>query len=185
MIKKNNGFTTLEIMVSLMLFVMVILLVGSMFIISQKSYNKGSRTAELTQNARVTLDRMSREIRQSTSIVTSLNPDGGVAVHEIFFQDGHDSSQITYIRYYLSGTDLMRRHVAYYFDTNPGIYVVRSSVDGSGNPPSEMILEDRIVGEFLNKLEFWGTNGLITISVEFLKNDTNVKMKTKIFSRNK
>jgi hypothetical protein len=172
-------------MVSLAIFVLVILLVGSMFTISQQSYNKGSDSAELTQNGRVTLDRISRELRQSVNIVTVLNPEGGLAEPEIFFQDGHDSSSITYIKYYLSGKDLMRRHIAYSFDSDPFFYVLKSSTDVSGDPPDEQFLETKIVGEYFNKLEFWGTSGLVTISAELDNAKSNIKIKTKIYSRNR
>ena len=181
----KKGFTILEIMVSLAIFVLVILLVGSMFIISQQSYNKGSDNAELTQNGRVTLDRISRELRQSVNMVTALNPEGGLAQPEIFFQDGHDSNIITYIKYYLSGKDLMRRHIAYSFNTSPDFYVLKSSTDAAGNPPDELILEERIVGEYFNKLEFWETDGVVTISTELSNAKSNVKIKTRIYSRNR
>ncbi len=67
-----TGFTLPEILVSLSLFVLILLLVNSVYVLSQRAYNKNSDTAELTQNVRVSLDRISREIRQSTNIVTEL-----------------------------------------------------------------------------------------------------------------
>ena len=70
--KNTTGFTLPEILVSLSLFVLIIFLVNSVYVLSQRAYNKNSDTAELTQNVRVSLDRISREIRQSTNIVTEL-----------------------------------------------------------------------------------------------------------------
>ena len=187
---KNNqkGFTILEIIVSVSLFVFVILLSGSMYSLAQQSYNKGADRGELTQNARVSLDRITRELRQSVNIVTVL-PEvaddlGDPPAEEIFFQEGHDISQITYLRYYLDGTDLRRSHIAYYFSEEPDVYVIYNSVDQYGGSPEELIISDRIVGEYFNKLNFWGSGNLVNISVEFIKNKNKLNVNTSVFSRN-
>ena len=140
---KNNkaGFTLPEIIVSISLFVIAIMLTSSMYVLSQRTYNKGASRGELVQNARVSLDRMTRELRQSVDIVTSL-PTVEDDIEEpppteIFFQDGHDISQTTYLRYYLSGTNLKRLKTAYFFSAEPDIYVLHNSVDAEGDPPEE------------------------------------------------
>lgn len=175
------GFTIFEIIVSISLFVIIILMTGSLYQISQKSYNKGSDGAELTQNARVSLDRISRELRQATDIVTSL------PASEIFFRDGHDISEITYIKYYLNNNNLMRLHVAYSFDTDPDIYIPYGSLDQYGDPPDESILEGgmpKIIGEYFNNLQFSGVDNLINISMELAKNQNKLNVGTKIYTRN-
>lgn len=188
--KKNinpAGFTLFEIIVSLSLFVIIIILVNSIYLTSQRSYNKNSNQAELSQNARVAFDRMSRELRQSTKIITALplsdtdplNPP----VDQIFFQDGHDMSQISYLRYYLNGTDLMREHKAYYFGT-PSVYVYYDLLDAGNSLPQEIILEDQVVGEYLTDLEFWGTGREINLKLSFLKNQNSFTMQSLIYSRN-
>ncbi|MFA5359410.1 MAG: hypothetical protein WC349_00410 [Patescibacteria group bacterium] len=187
---KNNmvGFTLLETIVSVSLFVIIIILVSNIYLVTQRAYTKNSELAELTQNARVSLDRISRELRQASNIITILpetNTDPlDPPTNQIFFQDGHDINQITYLRYYLDGTNLMREHKAYYFDEEPSIYFTYNSVDQAGDPPLEIILEDRIIGEYFTELEFWGSNGLINISLNLQKNQNNFPIKTSIFSRN-
>lgn len=184
----NQGFSILEIIVSLSLFVFAILMVFSLYSSAQKSYNKGSDKAELIQNARVCLDRMSREIRQALDIITQLpttnNDIGNPPPDEIFFRDGHDMNQITYIKYYLDGGDLKRLHVAYYFAVDPGVYVPYDSVDASNNPPEELILEDYIIGEYFNDIDFWGEDGLIYIYLDLVKKDDYYKTETSVFVRN-
>ena len=187
-IKNKAGFTLLEIIISLSLFVIIIILVSDAYQVMQRAYNKNSNIAELTQNARVSIDRIARELRQSSGITASLpetdtdpmNPPPS----EIFFQDGHEVSQITYLRYYLSGTDLMRQHKAYYFESDPLVYVTYNSLGPGGEPPLERILEDRIIGEYFSDLKFWGANGLINISLGLSKNINNFSIKTSIFLRN-
>jgi len=187
-ITKQNGFTLLETIISLAIFVMVILLTGSIYSLSQTSYRKSSDLAELTQNSRVCLDRLSRELRQAANIITTLPPTDTDPINppadQIFFQDGHDASQITYIRYYLNGKNLMREHRAYSFDTDPGIYVYYDSLDLGGEPPDKVFLEDRIIGEYFNQIKFWGSNGIINIYLKLIKNTNAFEIKTSTYSRN-
>lgn len=187
-ITKPTGFTLPEIIVSLTIFIVVILLTGSIYSLSQKSYKKSSDSAELTQNNRVYLDRLSRELRQSVNIITTLPPTDDNPLNppadQIIFQDGHDLSQITYIRYYLNGADLMRERQAYYFDTDPATYVAYNSLDQTGQPAIFKRLENRIIGEYFNQLKFWGANGLVNIYLKLIKNTNSFEIKTSAFSRN-
>jgi len=186
--KFQRGFTLLEILVSISLFAFAIILVNSMYSISQKSYNKGANKGELVQNARVSLDRIGRELRQSVNIVTvlpetdsdPLNPPAA----EILFQDGHDISQVTYLRYYLDGANLKRSHIAYYFLAEPDTYVTYNSLDQNDYSPKELIIEDRIVGEYFSKMQFWGSGGLVYISLVLEKNQGSFSINTSVFGRN-
>lgn len=185
---KQSGFTLLEIIVSLAIFIVVIILTSSIFLLSQKSYNKSSNLAELTQNNRVYLDRLSRELRQSVNIITALPPTDSDPLYppseQIIFQDGHDSSRITYIRYYLNGPDLMREHKAYFFTTDSATYVTINSIDAGGQPPNYEIKENRIIGEYFDKINFWGADGLVNIYIKLKKNADIFELKTSAFSRN-
>lgn len=183
-----TGFTLPETMVSIAIFIMVILLTGSIYSLSQTSYGKSSDLAELTQNNRVFLDRLSRELRQSIDIITALPPTisdpFNPPADQIIFQDGHDLSQITYLRYYLNGALLMRERQAYYFDTEPSTYVAYGSLDQSGQPATKIILENRVIGEYFQQLKFWGANGLINIQLKLTKNTNVFEIKTSAFARN-
>jgi len=185
---KKSGFSVLEIVVSLALFAFVVLLVNSMFVMSQKTYNSGSNKSELAQNVRVSLDRLSREVRQAEEIITALpatdDDTDFPPTNELFFQNGHDISQTTYIRYYLDGSNLMRSEISYYFSSDPSIYVRWDSLDESSQPPDTLVLENNIVGEYFSNLEFWGEDNLINISCLLNKRDTSLEVDTKVFSRN-
>ncbi|MDO8668068.1 MAG: prepilin-type N-terminal cleavage/methylation domain-containing protein [bacterium] len=187
-VKSPAGFTLIEVMISLSLFVVLILLINSMFTISQSAYNKNSNLAELTQNARVALDRLSRELRQSETIVSSLPPTdtdpGNPPINQIFFQDGHNTSLTTYILYRLEGTNLNRVQKAYYFNNEPETYVTYNSVDQAGNSPLELIISDQTVGEYFNGLEFWGASGLVNIYIKLAKNKNLFELDTMVYSRN-
>ncbi len=182
------GFTLIEVIISLALFISLILLVNSMYTLSQSAYNNNSDAAELTQNARVALDRLSRELRQSEIVITSLPPTdtdpANPPVNQIFFQDGHNTGLTTYIFYRLNGTNLERQQKAYYFSSEPSTYVTYNSVDQDGNPPLELIISESTVGEYFNDLKFWGANGLINISISLAKHKSVFSLDTSIYSRN-
>ena len=92
--------------------------------------------------------------------------------------------QITYIRYYLDGTDLMRAHEAYYFLADPGVYVIWNGLNHLGQPPEKIMLEDRVVGEFFNNVRFWGNNNLVHILINLEKNQKQLQIQSSVFSRN-
>jgi hypothetical protein len=73
----------------------------------------------------------------------------------------------------------MRSRIAYYFDEDPDAYVPWDSPEAS-----EEILENRVVGEYFDKLEFWGSNGLINISLSLGKGQNILDVDTSIFTRN-
>lgn len=186
----QNGFTMFEVIVSMGVFVILIMITGSIFSFSQTSFISGANKNELSQNVRVALDRMSREIRQAESIVTDLPPVDDdpfdPPASELFLQDGHDSSTITYIRYYLDGSNLMRAHEAYYFPSDPGAYVLWDSLDQFGNTTTKIIVDadDNIIGEYFESLLFWGSDKLVNIRLALRKGLKTADVTTSVFSRN-
>lgn len=123
-------------------------------------------------------------MRQSVNLITVLLPTEEQSVNQIFFQDGHDINQITYLHYYLNNNELIREHKAYFFSDDPLVYVTYDSVDQNNNPPQEIILENYIIGEYFNQIKFWGANGLINISLKLIKNTNTFAIKTSAFIRN-
>lgn len=175
-------------MVAVFLFVFVIVITGSSYLLAQKAYNKGSTENELAQNIRVSTDRITREIRQSVAIVTNLPPTAidplNPPAPSLTIQDGHDVNRITYITYYLNGSELKRKQETYYFSSDPNIYVLYNSTDGFGNPPEVAVLSDEIIAEYLSGAEFYGASGLVNISLTLSKNQKTLKIDTSAYSRN-
>ncbi len=182
--KKNikNGFTLIETIVAISLFTIVVMASGSMFIMSQKIYTNGSALSELTQNARIALDKISRELRQSRDLITDFSAIATSS--EIFFQDGHDNNEITYIQYFASSTNLIRKKIAYEFSSGPGVYVYYDSIDGFGQPPDEVMLEERTIGEYFNNLEFSFANGVVNIYFNLNNTRANLEINSKAHIRN-
>ena len=185
-IKLPPGFTLTETLIAILLLALIILLVLSVYLVGQRAYRQTDDRAELTQNGRVILDRLERELRQAKEIITALPPDNSnpdLLPHEIMFEDGHDITVIRYLRYYLQNTDLRRQLVIYYFATDPEVYVHSNDTDPYGQPPSSLILEDNLVGEFVTTLNFYGSNPS-TLELQLTKNARVVNLLTKFYGRN-
>ncbi|MFH1326148.1 MAG: prepilin-type N-terminal cleavage/methylation domain-containing protein [Candidatus Falkowbacteria bacterium] len=185
---RNNGFTLIEILVSISLFVVVVVITSSVYTLAQRTYRSSGADSELWQNARVVLDRMSREIRQAEGLISALpavkddplNPP----LTEIEFQDGHDLTEIKYIKYYLDNNEIKRQLIVYYFDTDPDTYVFWNSLDSFDNLPQQLILEDQLVGEYFSVLSLWGPTNLINIEVSLEKDGQQIELLTAAYGRN-
>ncbi len=181
-LKKNLGFTLAEMLISIVIILLVVLMITSIFTLSQRSMRQANNKAELIQNSRVALDLMSREIRQAKKIISELPTSNINALHEITFEDGHDISEIHYINYSLQGNEVYRRVYIYFFDTNPDIYVHYNDVDAFG-PPESMVIDEKVVGEYFDDLIFYG-NGNINIEMIMKKDNTEIFLKSVINPRN-
>lgn len=183
-IKSQSGFTLIETMVSVALFVIIILMSTSVYSAMQVSYRSGADRAETTQNARVAIDRMSRELRQAMGVAGSFNLTKASATSSIQFQDGHNQSKITYVKYYLNGTNLMRQTLFYYFNATPDTYVYYDTIGLGGITPIASSSDSNIIAEYVNKLEFWGDDNEINFLLTILKNKSKFSTETSISRRN-
>lgn len=181
--RKTKGFTLLETVISIGLFVMAVLLVTSMYTIIQRAYKTGSDKAEVTQNARVSLDRMSREIRQAVHYVGTLPNSTSTATSTLEFQDGHDQSTVNYIKYYLSGNNLVREFKYYYFDATPSVHVRWYDLSGS-TKPTATTTSSVIMGEYFESLGFYGTSTGVNVEMSIKKNNSTYNIETLLYTRN-
>ena len=158
-----------------------------LFLISQKTFSVSSEHLEITQNGRIFLDRITRELRQSWAIATPLpankNVDGFPPPEEIMFQDGHGVPDVEYIRYYLDQGELKRQRIIYFFQIEPTTHVYYNAVDDFGSSPQSQILDERIIAEYINELQFYGDK-LIYIETTLVKNNSTQHFITGIWGRN-
>jgi hypothetical protein len=126
---------------------------------------------EISQNGRVILDRLAREIRQAEEIV-------GEPSNEIMFEDGH-TERLQYIRYYLQDQNLKRQQIIYYFEADPSVLVRYDATDPDGNSPTEEIEKDELIAEKIENLQF---NYLSLLSISLTLDST--VFETKIYPRN-
>ena len=187
--EKSNAFTLVEILTVVFLGALIILAAYTAYLISYKSYHRNSQSAELTQNGRIALERMTRDLRQAVELVTVLpeNPGVGAPPAEIKFQDGHDywptTGKIQYITYYLSGTDLYRKVSHYAFPSYPDDWVLWSTTGSEGTLPTEYTDLNQIKAQNISQLQFWGED-VIIISFDVSDGTSTYSFETKVLGRN-
>jgi len=199
--KIQKGFTLVEILVFITIFLLVSIGIFNIFSFSQIFYSEKTVQSELLQNGRVILERITREIRQGEGIVTQLpqapdNPENQPRL-EIEFQDGHTpspyaylASDYYYIRYYFSSStkELYRQYIVYCFnpceDCNAYFRWDDTKVEGVDTVLTHAcVLEEKIIGEYVKELNFWGS-GLINVSLTLNNKAQELIFQTKIFGRN-
>lgn len=159
-IKSKSGFSLTELLVAVMVSSILVTTTVSVFSLVRKSMAQDQARADISQNARITVDRLSRELRQTPQVVTVLpqNPaDTSVAQPgEIEFEDGH-TNDLSYRRYYRTGTTLQLQVKEYYFAASPSVRVRWNETDGSGNLPLSAVLSTQDIAEFVTTLAFYGS----------------------------
>ena len=199
--KFKKGFTFLESLIIIFISTLVFITVLEVYLAGQNLYFLGENRAEILQNGRIILERISRELRQAKEIVTPLpqvdnNPDF-LPPSEIEFQDGHTPSPYQslgadyyYIRYHFSSStkEIKRQYLVYCLDdcsSCQNYYKWNEKIQREGQTlsPHACILEDKVIGEYVNNIKFWGKT-LINIEIEVSKFKENIQLKTSIFARN-
>lgn len=184
---KEEGFTLIEIVISLSISVLIFILLTQVYLLAQNTYKETDARAEITQNGRVILDRMIREIRQTPDIITQIPETATEPIpSEIMFQDGHDTSQIKYIKYSLDEhNNIIRQVIIYYFPSEPNYYVHVYDTDAPlpHNPPEYLIIDNKIIGEHVSDIEFYGGQ-LLNINLYLSKNGQTSIISTSVYGRN-
>lgn len=180
-----TGFTLAETLVSVAIFSIVAGAVYAGYSLNHKAYNTREADAEIVQNGRVILERLSREMRQAREIVGGLPDEEQTATSTIIFEDGHVESTYHYIHYFLDQNNLKREVLGYYFSGDIG----KNLLPWNAIPPIgqtlevEILEEEAIIGEYVSEIKFWGS-GLIQISLDLKKQTQDINFRTKIYGRN-
>lgn len=182
-----RGFTLIEILVAMAISLVILIGLYGTYILTSKTHRQSTNQEELAQNGRIALERISRDLRQTSKITTTmpivetdlLNPPST----NIQFQDGHYTTKIRYLKYYLSGSDLRRQVIHYSFSAAPTVWVEASTLDQYNNPPTETIDEDLVKADKISQLKFWGTN-VVNVQLTTLNNENSFVFNTTIFGRN-
>lgn len=182
----KRGFTLTEMTVVIAIFSLVIATVYLIYALNQRVYLAGEEMAEITQNGRVILERMTREIRQAREIVTKLSDDESEATSVIEFEDGHITTRYYYIHYYQEDGNVKREVKRYYFSSDPCDPC--TFLPWNATLPGETLIaitveEPVIIGEYVTNLKFWGSYA-INIFITLTKNNQEIDLSTKVFGRN-
>ncbi len=181
----KRAFTLIEASVTMAILGLVLGAIYGVYNLSQKAYATAENMIEITQNGRVVFERLSREIRQATEIVTELPEEEASATSTIIFEDGHISEPYHYIRYFQDGSLIKREVIGFYFSGDSG----ETLVPWDAVPPLgqtllvKTIQELQTIGEWVARLKFWGS-GVVNIVLDLNKKENNLRLKTNIFGRN-
>jgi type II secretory pathway pseudopilin PulG len=187
-IKKNNsGFTLFEVLIAITISVAMLGVILSIYSLTMKSIGFSQDRSELSQNSRIIAERLTRDIRQARDIATVLPEDKDdpeiTPPNELELRDGHMTETFQYIKYYLSSTNLHRQVRQYYFAAEPSTLVPFDAADDFGNAPLVNIIEDELVGQYINNIIFYGTN-LLTMELDLAKRQNTHSTKNTLFGRN-
>lgn len=207
-----KGFTLTEMIIVVTIFVLIVVAVFSAQALSQRTFREGERAAEIIQNGRVILERMTREIRQATELVTELADEETGATSTIEFEDGHTpvppryqglGSKYYYIYYSIAPDtkELKRQYRVYCFDNcdfancqpqsdtctdvcpDTGYHRWNTTRETAPTSTHPCVLEERTIGEYLAGLGFWGWT-VINVSTTLEKENKIINLRTRVFGRN-
>ena len=186
MTSRNKGFTLVELLVAMLISSLLISVTVAVYSAFRKTLAADQSAADLSQNGRVALDRISRELRQTPEIVTVLPTDqSDVSVTqpgEVEFQDGH-ADDLTYKRYYINGSYLELDTEEYYFASDTSTRVAWNSVGTSGDSPVKHVISTQIVAETVSSLALYGGKPLEVI-ISTTDGKQTVTLRTNVNERN-
>lgn len=187
MMTRKKGLTLIEILIAMSVSIMLLSALYAVYSTSYQAYKSSIGKAELNQNARIALERIGRDFRQTNNIVTTLPPNDTDPLNppsnELKFTDGHNTNKIQYIRYYLQNNSLHRQVIHYYFSSDINTWVPWNSKDSFDNPPTESIDEDVIKADQVTSLKFFGHNPTTT-QVTAANSQGNYTYQTEVWGRN-
>ncbi|MFA6422908.1 MAG: prepilin-type N-terminal cleavage/methylation domain-containing protein [Patescibacteria group bacterium] len=181
--KKQKGFSLIEILAAITIGMVILVSAYELFDLASIAWSKTNARFEVRQNARIAIERMSRDIRQSVKIINNIPETKDTPANEIKFQDGHTINKIQYITYSLDQENLIKKYSHYSFISDPLTWVFSDTKDGSGNSPSETTDSSEIVALNIKSLDFWGSDA-INISLLVSKGNYQEDYETTVMSRN-
>lgn len=182
----KKGLTLIELLMAMSISIILLGALYAVYSTSYQVYKSSINKAELNQNARIALERIGRDLRQTSSIKTVLPPNDidllNPPASEIQFVDGHNTNQIRYVRYYLQGGNLHRQVIHYFFTSNNDAWVPWNASESIG-VLQESIDEDVVKADQVTALKFFGNNPTI-VQITTANNQGNYTYQTEVWGRN-
>jgi prepilin-type N-terminal cleavage/methylation domain-containing protein len=182
-----RAFTLVELLVAISVSTILVGITASTYSLFRKAMGADQSRADIAQNGRTALDRLTRELRQTPDVVTILpadTADTSVAQPgELEFEDGH-ANDLTYKRYYISGSILKVDTKQYYFTYDTGTRVHWNAVGTGGVSPVSNVTATNDIADLVQSVAFYGSNEIqIVITTTDGKGQT-LPIRTKVLGRN-
>lgn len=108
----KKGFTLTELLISITVSFIVITAIVNFLIIGSQGYQKINQKIDLQRNARLTSDRLVREVKRAYSIDPSSDGSNLIFNYYVYtLQSNIVSSSLSIIRYYVSSSGVLKRQV--------------------------------------------------------------------------
>jgi type II secretory pathway component PulJ len=151
-LREERGFTLTEMLVTTMLMIVVLFAIYSIFDISLRVFGFGNASMEATDNARMGMAKMEREIRAAYPLENASYQSGGITRNPTLFTS-FGSQQITF------GNDRNGNRMV------DGDEVITYELSGSG-PPYTLLRNSQPVVEYVQSLDFTYLTSGATTSTE-------------------
>jgi prepilin-type N-terminal cleavage/methylation domain-containing protein len=183
----KRGFSLVELLVAVAVSGILVAITISTYSLFRRSLTLDQSRAGLSQNGRITLDRLSRELRQTPDVVTTLpttSSDNSVTQPGyIEFEDGH-ANDLTYKRYYVSSGVLKVDVKQYYFSYDTVTRVKWNAIGTGGVSPVSNVISTSDIADGVSSIAFYGSNQVeVLLSMQDSDNQT-LQLRTVILGRN-
>lgn len=121
--KKNRGFTLVELLVVVSLIIIIVGVAGDIVVTVVRSYNKTQITNEVEQNANFVINKLEKELRNATEVT---HPAVGVSDNTVTFIKTLSNGTTQTIEYGVVDANDE-------FGANAGVFALARTVDG-GSP---------------------------------------------------
>jgi prepilin-type N-terminal cleavage/methylation domain-containing protein len=183
----KRAFTLVELIVAISVSSILIGITASTYSLFRRSMALDQGKSLIAQNARIALDRISRELRQTPDVVTQLPAtpaDTSIAQPGgIEFEDGH-ANDLTYRRYYVVDKVLRVDIKQYYFPDDPGVRVRWNAIGAGGAAPASNIVTTYDVADSIESIAFYGTSEVVLLVTASDDLGQQMQLRTTIYGRN-
>ncbi len=184
---RKPGFTLIELIIALLISGILVGISTATYTLFRKSLNLDQSRAEIAQNGRIIIDRLSRELRQTNDVVTvfpaTINDNSIAQPNGIEFEDGN-ANDLSYRRYYVVNGTLKLDIKQYAFNYDPNHRVVWNAVGTGGISPTPSVVSTTDVADHVQNLIFYGDN-LLQIQINTVDSfNQTFTVRTTVLGRN-
>ena len=184
---KLKAFTLVELLVAIIVSSILITSTASIYSVFKRSMIRDQQKVDLSQNARIILDRLSRELRQANTIQTSFPTNASdqeiAQPHEVEYESGHSIDK-DYYRFYLVGTVLKMDSIEYYFSYDPEHRARWNDIGNGGEEPIKRVISTQDIADNVSEFNIY-QDGIMTLEVKTSDGQgQDYVLRTKIEPRN-
>ena len=181
--QRSSSFSIIEVIVAVALGVILMGSAYELYYLATRTLARSNSHFEIRQGARIAMERISRDLRQSEEIISDLPENIATPTAQIKFQDGHETSKIQYIEYYVKDNALYRKYTHFSFAYSTDQWVYWDTKDNNSQSPNETTDLDEIISENFVNLSIWGKSK-INISITVEQNQQSETYTTTVLGRN-